>query len=65
MIKTDKVIEILSDLQYTVYYSYENKTVYIQPPVKVKHFKEIKKMLEYYDLDIKNIVVGKVNESFD
>lgn len=64
MNKQDKVIEILTDLQYTIYYSYENNTVYIQPPVKVYHFKEIKKMLEYYDLDIKNIVVGRVYESY-
>ena len=60
----NKEIRLLSDTIYKVYYVDSNKTVYILPPVKVKHLKEIRNMLKYYKLDIKNIVVGRVYESY-
>lgn len=59
-----KEIRLLSDTIYKVYYVESNKTVYILPPVKVGHIEEIRKMLKYYKLDIKNIVVGRVYESY-
>lgn len=60
----EKEIRILNDLTVEVWYSYKNQTVYIIPPIKVRHLLELKKMLKYYDLEIKNIVVGRLYEVY-
>lgn len=57
-------MRILQDTIYEVWYIKENKTVYIYPPCKVRDLLQIKKMLKYYDLDIKNIVVGRRYEEY-
>ena len=57
-------IRILKDLKVEVWYSKLNKTLYIYPPCKVKYLVEIKQMLKYYNLDIKNIVVGRLYEGY-
>lgn len=57
-------MRILKDIIYEVYYMEDNKTVYIIPPIKTIHLVELKQMLKYYNLDIKNIVVGRVYESY-
>ena len=57
-------IRILKDLKIEIWYSYINKTVYIKPPVKARHLVDIKKMLKYYNLDIENIVVGRLYEGY-
>lgn len=57
-------MRILKDLKIEIWYSYINKTVYIIPPVKVRHLVDIKKMLKYYNLDIENIVVGRLYEGY-
>lgn len=64
MIKVNNATRILQDLKIEVWYNGDNKTVYIYPPVKVIHFLEIKNMLKYYNLEIKNIVVGRLNETY-
>lgn len=57
-------MRILKDYKYEIWYMEDNKTVYIYPPVSVYAFKEIKKALSYYNLDIKNIVVGRRYEMY-
>lgn len=57
-------MRILKDLKYEVWYMWDNKTVYIYPPVKVLDLIQIRNMLKYYDLDIKNIIVGKRYEMY-
>lgn len=57
-------MRILKDYKYEIWYMWDNKTVYIYPPISVYAFKEIKKALSYYNLDIKNIVVGKRYEMY-
>lgn len=56
-------MRILQDFKFDIYYVEENKTIYIYPPVSVYAFKEIKKALKYYDLEIENIVVGRLYEN--
>lgn len=55
-------MNILQDLKYQIVYVEEFKTVYIYPPVKVIHINQIRNYLKYYNLDIKNIVVGRPYE---
>lgn len=57
-------MRILKDYKYEIWYMEDNKTVYIYPPISVYAFKEIKKALSYYNLDIKNIVVGRRYEMY-
>lgn len=57
-------MRILKDLNYEIWYIQSNKTVYIYPPVKVLHLLEIKNMLKYYDLEIDNIVVGRIYDCY-
>ena len=58
------MIKLFGELIYNVYYCEDNKTVYIQPPVKVVHLSVIKKRLSYTNLDIENIVVGRPYEVY-
>lgn len=57
-------MRILKDLKYEVWYNPRNKTIYIYPPVKVEDLIQIRNMLKYYDLDIKNIIVGRRYEMY-
>jgi len=57
-------MRILKDLNYEVWYIPSNKTVYIYPPVKVLDLLEIKNMLKYYDLEIDNIIVGRIYDYY-
>ena len=52
-------MRILTDSKYYIYYEPSNKTVYVYPPIKVRHLTELKEALKYYDLEIDNIIVGK------
>ena len=56
-------MKILQDFKASIYYVEENKTVYIIPPVSVYAFREIKKALKYYNIEVKNIVVGRLYEN--
>lgn len=55
---------LFRELIYNIYYVEENKTVYIQPPVKVIHLNLIKKRLSHLNLEIDNIVVGRPYEVY-
>lgn len=55
---------ILKDLKYEIWYSPKFETIYIYPPVKVRHLSAIKKYLEYYEISVKNIVIGRLYENY-
>lgn len=57
-------MRILKDLPYEIWYNPQNYTIYIYPPIKVRHLEEIKTMLKYYSLKIENIVIGRYNEAY-
>lgn len=57
-------MRILKDLKYEIWYMPDNETVYIYPPIKVRHLRELKVLLSYYDIKISNIVVGRLYENY-
>lgn len=57
-------MRIFQDLDYEIWYTPQNKTIYIYPPIKTIHLIEIKKILKYYALDIENIIVGKIGDTY-
>jgi len=61
----EEPIRILKTLPYEVWYWGYNKTVYIYPPVKVKHLKQFQKYFRTtskYKVD--NIIIGRLYENY-
>ena len=62
MIKKD-YIRIYKNTDYEIYYAFNNKTVYIYPPINVLQFMILTKSIKAnYDVD--NIVVGRLYDNY-
>lgn len=57
-------MRIFEDLPYEIWYIPDTKTIYIYPPIKVRHLGELRVLLNRAKIEVSNIIVGRLYENY-